>query len=445
MKTLIKNGYLITMEEESVQKDGYVIIEDETILATGSGVPPADEYDKVIDADEAIILPGFINTHTHVGMGLFRGYADDLPLMEWLETKIFPMEDQLNDEYLYHGAMLDILEMIQSGTTCFLSMYMFNNGAAKAILESGIRAVLGRGTSGIGPDEKHRQVFDEIRDLYRRCHGADNDRLRIWIGPHACYVCPPDYLKKVAALAEELHTGVTIHIAETQSEVDGCLKNYGLRPLPYIEQSGIFDHPTVAAHCVWMNEEELAILKKYQVGVAYNPESNMKLGSGVAPIGKMLQMGIHVGLGTDGSSSNNDLNMIGEMRSAAFLQKVANLDPLALSAWDVLRMATVEGAKILHWEDAIGQLKPGYQADLILIRTKCPHMRPLHDVVSNLVYSADKSDVETVMVKGRILMENRRMTGLHETEIIAQAERTFREMYKKLQQSQKKEDEKVDI
>ena len=216
MKTLIKNGYLITMEDETVQKDGYVIVEDEKILAVGSGKAPQDAYDKVIDADEALILPGFINTHTHTGMGIFRGYADDLPLMEWLETKIFPMEDQWTAERLYHAAMFDILEMIQSGTTCFLSMYMFNYAAAKAILESGIRGILGRGTSGIGPDEKHRQVFDEIRDLYKNYHMAGHGRLQIWIGPHACYTCPPGYLEKVAALAGELNTGVTIHISESQ-------------------------------------------------------------------------------------------------------------------------------------------------------------------------------------------------------------------------------------
>ncbi len=427
MKTLIKNGYLITMEDETVRENGFVVVEDDTIVLTGQGEAPKGPYDKVIDADEALILPGFINTHTHVGMGLFRGYADDLPLMEWLETKIFPMEDQWTTEYLYHAARLDILEMIQSGTTCFLSMYMFNYGAARAVLETGIRAILARGTSGLGTEEKINADFAEIRDLFQKYHGADGGRLQFWLGPHACYVCPPDYLKRMAALADELNAGVTTHIAETVSEVEGCVSSYGRRPLEHFLASGLFRHPAVVAHCVWLNDGEIETLKKHNIGVAYNPESNMKLGSGIAPVVKMLRAGVKVALGTDGSSSNNDLNMIGEMRSAAFLQKAANCDALALSAWEVLRMATVYGAEILRLGHTIGKLAPGYQADIILVGTKAVHMRPLHDPVSNLVYSADKSDVKTVMVKGRILMENR-VTQLNEAEIIQNAEETFRKM-----------------
>ena len=434
MKTLIKNGYLLTMEDETIRENGYVVVQDEKILCTGCGDAPQDSYDKVIDADEAIILPGFINVHTHTAMGLFRGYADDLPLMEWLTTKIFPIEEQLTNEYTYHGAMLDILEMIQSGTTCFLTMYMLNFGIAKAALESGIRSIVGWSTSGSKPMDKEMKVMDGIRKLFREYDGAGNGRVRVWTAPHACYTCDPEHLKRMADLTGELKTGTTIHLSETQSEVNGCVERYGMRPPAYFEQSGLYDYPLVAAHCIWLNDDEIAMLKKYHIGVAYNPESNMKLGSGIAPVMKLREAGVPVGLGTDGSSSNNDLNMIGEMRTAAFLQKAASLDPVALTAWDVLRMATVEGAKVLHMENEIGQLKPGYQADIILVDTKKPHMRPRHNVVSNLVYSADKSDVKTVMVQGKILMEDWKMTTLNEEEIIKNAEWTFAQMEAKLQQ-----------
>jgi len=364
LKILIENASIVTMTEANrVLEKHYLIIEEDLITAIGSGEPPAGSYDKRIDATNHMLLPGFVNAHTHAAMTLLRGYADDLPLMEWLETKIWPLEAKLTAEDVYWGTMLAIVEMIKSGTTCFTDMYFFMDQVARAVEETGIRAVLSRGMVGVGPE--HQRAIDESRETVAQWAGRGEGRISFLLGPHAPYTCPPDYLHKVMELATELQVGINIHIAETLSEIEDIKKLYGRSPVAHLENLGLFNHHTVAAHCVHLTDEDIQILAQYNVGVVHNPESNMKLASGIAPVPAMLKAGIPVALGTDGASSNNNLDMLQEMRSCAFLHKVNSFDPTVLPAYQALQMATVNGAQALRL-DRLGTLGGGKKADLIL-------------------------------------------------------------------------------
>lgn len=419
-RILIKNATVITMlGHDKVYPIGEVAIENDKIVACGpKGTVAADwQAEKVIDAEGCIVMPGFINCHTHAAMTLLRSYADDLPLMEWLTKKIWPLEDKLNGEDVYWGTKLCILEMIKNGTTTFTDMYFFMEDVAKAVEETGIRAVLSRGMVGVGPSSDI--AIDESKAFVENWQGKGDGRITVMLGPHAPYTCPPDYLKKVIALAKELKVGIHIHLAETETEVkDIGEQNDGKTPIELMEEVGLFELPVVAAHCVHLTDRDMEILKKYNVGVAHNPESNMKLASGVAPVPKMLTMGINVGLGTDGAASNNNLDMMEEMRSAALLHKVSTMDPTVLHSYEALSMATVNGAKVLGKEKEIGVLSPGYKADLIILDAKKPHLYPQHDFIAHLVYSAQSADVETVIINGKIVMENRKVLTMDENEIL---------------------------
>ena len=426
MRILIENGSIVPMNEANkVLEKYYLIIEEDIITAIGSGAPPAGNYDKRIDAANHMLLPGFVNTHTHAAMTLLRGYADDLPLMEWLETKIWPLEAKFTADDVYWGTMLAIVEMIKSGTTCFTDMYFFMDQVARAVEETGIRAVLSRGMVGVGPE--HQRAIDESRELIARWSGRGEGRISFLLGPHAPYTCPPDYLHKVMELATELQVGINIHIAETLTEFEDIKKLYGRSPVAHLEDLGLFHHHTVGAHCVHLTDEDIQILAKYKVGVAHNPESNMKLGSGIAPVPEMLKAGIPVALGTDGASSNNNLDMLQEMRSCAFLHKVNSLDPTVLPAYQALQMATVNGAQALRL-DRLGTLAVGQKADIILVSLKEAHMIPRYDLIANLVYSGQASDVQTVIINGQIVMENRVIKTFDEQEVLAQAKRVARQL-----------------
>jgi len=421
VKILIENASIVTMTEANrVLEKHYLIIENDVIAAIGSGEAPAGDYDKRIDAVNHMLLPGFINAHTHAAMTLLRGYADDMPLMEWLETRIWPMEDKLTAEDIYWGTMLAIVEMIKSGTTCFTDMYFFMDQVARAVEETGIRAVLSRGMVGVGPE--HQQAIDQSRQLVSEWHGRGNGRIQFCLGPHAPYTCPPDYLQKVMDLAGELKVGLNIHIAETLTEFEDIQKLYGRTPVKHLESLGIFQYPTIGAHCVHVTEEEIEILAKYQVGVAHNPESNMKLASGIAPVPAMLKAGIPVALGTDGASSNNNLDMLQEMRSCALLHKVNSFNPTVIPAYQALEMATANGARALRL-DRLGTLAVGRKADMILVSLKEAHMIPRYDLIANLVYAGQAADVQTVIIDGRIIMENRIIKTFDEQEVLEQAKR----------------------
>lgn len=419
MKTLLKNITILPMTnpKEIIEK-GYVLINDSLIQAVGAGEPPAGDYEKVIEGTNYLVMPGLINTHTHAGMTLLRSYADDLPLMEWLETKIWPMEDRLTGDDMYWGTMLAITEMIKSGTTTFTDMYFYMDRVAQAVQESGIRAVLSRGMVGVGPE--NQLAIDQSRQFIRDWQGGAQGRITVMLGPHAPYTCPPDYLKQVVALAKETGVGINIHVAETLDEINTIERDYGMSPVALLEKAGVFEVPVIAAHCVHVSEEDIAIMKKYGVGVAHNPESNMKLASGIAPVPRMLEAGLAVGLGTDGASSNNDLDMIQETRTCAFLHKVNSMDPTVLPAEQALSLATTLGAQVLHLEKEIGCLAPGYKADMILINLDQPHMTPRYDLMANLVYAGKASDVDTVIIDGCIVMENRQLQTIDEQKVLRQ-------------------------
>jgi len=422
MSILIKNLAILTMEEEEIIQPGYIVIKDNLIAEIGEGNCPAGDYERVIDGMGKVALPGFINAHTHAAMTLLRGYADDMPLMEWLNNRIWPLEAKLKGEDIYWGSKLAIAEMIKSGTTCFADMYFAMHRVAKAVEETGIRAVLARGMVGVGPEAD--QAIEQSRRLFYDFNGAAHNRIKIMLGPHAPYTCPPEYLKKVMALAEELGTGIHIHLSETIGEVRDITQQYGKSPVALLEELGLFNYPVLAAHCVHLSEEDIDILKKHNVGIAHNPESNMKLASGIAPVAHMLERGIPVALGTDGASSNNNLDMLQELRTAALLQKVNTMNPTVLPAFQALQMATVNGAKALGLENEIGKLLPGFKADLILVEINRPHMVPHYNLIANLVYSAQAADVDTVIIDGQVVMENRIIKSFSEKETIDMAMQT---------------------
>ncbi len=420
MNLLLDNITILPMGNEAKIEKGYIIIEDNLIKEVGEGAAPATEYDKIIDGTSKVALPGFINTHTHAAMTLLRGYADDLPLMEWLEEKIWPLEAKLSPEDVYWGTMLAITEMIKSGTTSFTDMYFYMDEVANAVETTGIRGFLARGMVGLGPE--HAQAITDSIDLHNKWQGKAEGRITFMLGPHAPYTCPPDYLTKVIALAKELDTSIHIHVSETLTEFQDIKKEYGKTPVRLLADLGLFSHHVIAAHCVHLTDEDIKILADYQVGVAHNPESNMKLASGIAPVDKMLKAGIPVSLGTDGASSNNNLDMLQEMRTCALLQKVNTLDPTVIPAYNALEIATYNGAQVLRVGDQIGQIKAGLKADLIILDLQTANMTPNYDVVANIVYAAQASDVETVIIDGRVIMENRIIKTFNEEEVINKAQ-----------------------
>lgn len=405
-KLLIRVAAIVTMESrESIIRDGEIAVAGNLIVHVGprGSAPASFVPDRVIDAPGQVAMPGLINCHTHAAMTLLRGYADDLPLMQWLEGKIWPVEAKLKREDIYWGTMLCCLEMISSGTTTFADMYFAMDRVAGAVDQAGLRANLSRGMIGVAPNAD--QALEESREFVEQWHGGAGGRVTAMLGPHAPYTCPPDYLEQVMKLAAETKVSIHIHLAETRTEVENITKQYGVSPIQLMEKIGLFEHQVLAAHCVHLDERDMEILTARRVGIAHNPESNMKLASGIAPVARLLEMGAVVGLGTDGPASNNNLDMVEEMRSAALLQKVATGDPMVLPAFEALQMATTWGAKALGLGDQIGQLKVNMKADLILLDLHRPHLYPRHDLLAHLVYAAKSADVSTVMVDGKVLME----------------------------------------
>jgi 5-methylthioadenosine/S-adenosylhomocysteine deaminase len=400
---------------------GYIVIEGDRILTVGEGSAPLDDYDIKLDGSNQMALPGFINAHTHAAMTLLRGYADDLPLMEWLEQKIWPLEAKLTGEDVYWGTMLALVEMIKSGTTCFADMYFFMDEVACAVEQSGMRAVLARGMIGLGPDNE--KAITESRELVRKWNGACDGRIKFILGPHAPYTCPPEYLNKVMAVAEELGVGLHIHLAETRGEFADSQRIYGKTPVAHMESLGLFKHSVIAAHCVHLTERDIDILARCRVSVVHNPESNMKLASGIAPVPEMLKAGIPVALGTDGASSNNNLDMLQELRTCALLHKVNTFDPTVIPAYQALQMATSNGAQALGLETEVGIIEAGKKADIIMVKLDEAHLIPCYDPVANLVYSGQAADVNTVIVDGKIIMQERVLKTINEEEVILQAQR----------------------
>ena len=418
MNTLIKNATVLLPDGTTPVAN--IAITDDRIAAVGD-VPENFQADKVIDGTQHFAIPGFVNAHTHASMTLLRSYADDMKLMDWLEQMIWPIEAKLHSDDIYWGAMLAAVEMIRSGTTAFADMYGPDMERVAEVVEvSGMRGVLSRGLIGVAPDSDKK--LEENAALYENYHGAAQGRITVMFGPHALYTCPPDYLKKIAAKAQELGAEVHIHMSETVGEIENCLKEYGKRPFAHIASTGLFENGTLAAHCVHLDDEDIDIIKKYHIRIAHNPGSNMKLASGTAPVPRLLEEGICVALGTDGASSNNNLDMLDEVQLAALMHKVHTLDPLAVPALTAVKMGTEYGAQALSLPD-VGRLQAGDKADIVLFSMHGAAWTPCYNPVSLLAYAAKSSSVDTVMVDGKLLMENGALMTLDEERILFEAQK----------------------
>lgn len=424
MDIFLKNAQIVTLnEKDEVIKEGCLGIKGGWIDYIGVCNSTIEAgYSKVIDCRGKTVMPGFVNAHNHLAMTMFRNYADDMKLMDWLFTKIFPLEDKLTDEAVYWASLLAMVEMIKSGTTTFSDMYFFMDSVARAVSESGMRAALSRGLQGESGTEELDHRLRENLELYDTYHNSCKGRIKVMLGPHSVYTTSEAYLRKVADTSRSRGIPVQIHLSETRDEVKGCIEKHGLSPVKYLDSLGLLDSSTVAAHCVVVDEADIDILAERRVNVVHNPGSNMKLASGIAPVTKMLDKGINVCLGTDGASSNNNLDMLEEIRMAAYLQKVANDDPTALPVDTVIRMAAERGARALGF-DNLGRLTPGSAADIIVLNTEKAQYYPKYNVKSSIVYSGSSSDVETVIIDGNLVMEGGHLVTLDEERILYKAQK----------------------
>ena len=419
-KTLFRQVTMLTGDDLQVQH-GDLLIEDGIIKKIGT-VSAAEAEDAVEFArgEHYVLVPGYINTHTHVAMSVLRDYGGDMPLDVWLNQYIWPAEAKLTDDDVYWGSCLGMLEMIASGTTCLVDMYDHCDAIAEAISDGGMRAILSRGS--VGMNDPEGRGIAENDAVYARWHGAEDDRIRVWYGPHAPNTCPGDYIQEMAQHARERGTGVHIHVAETKGEWEWCQSTHGMTPVGWLESLGVLDVPTLAAHSVWLDDADIAIYAKHGVAAAHNPISNLKLASGVCRVEDLQRAGVTVGLGTDGSSSNNIMSMHRELQVAALIHKIRNYDAQVVGARDALKLATIEGAKAIRWQDAIGSIAEGKKADLTLYKLDAPWNVPHHDVVSNLAYAAQQSDIDSVFVQGDCLYKHGDYTTLDKERILAEAE-----------------------
>lgn len=423
---LIRGGTILTMAGENLS-DGAVAVRNGEIIAVGPRAELENRFSarQHIEARGMVVMPGLVNAHTHAPMTLFRGIADDRDLMDWLQNFIFPAEkNNVDAEFVRWGTRLAAAEMIRSGTTTFADMYYFEADIARETKKAGLRAVLGETLIDFpAPDNK---TWDEAMAYMRRyATEFKNDPLITpAVAPHAPFTVSKEHLIAVRALARELGIPILIHLSETEDELRQVgERSGGLKPGAYLDSIEFLDTDVVAAHGVWLSSAEITTLAAKGVGVVHNPESNMMLASGIAPVIEMRAAGIDVGLGTDGpAGSNNNLDMFEEMASAARLQKIASRDPKALSARDVLEMATISGARCLGLEDKIGTIEVGKRADIIVVDLRQARTQPVYSVESTLVYASSGDDVVTTIVDGKVLMLNRRMLTLNVDEILSQAE-----------------------
>ncbi len=413
-------GYLF--DGETLLNDVTVTIENGKIRDIKKGFLKLDEY-EIIDKKEHFAFPAFINTHTHSAMTGMRGLADDLPLMEWLNKYIFPVELKLVDrDFINTFFPLALVEMIHSGIGTFADMYFFQDEAASWVKKAGLRAVLAEGVIDFGTPNK-KSVGEQlayVRDFIEDFKGDKN--VIPAIGPHAPYTCSPDLLKESWEMAEKYDVPYLIHVSETQDEVNMVLEKYGKRPVVHLKDIGVLGSRVVSAHSVHLNQEEMEIFKEFGVGVSHNPQSNMKLASGIAPIKKYVELGIKVSIGTDGVASNNNLDYIEELRTASFLQKVSTNDPTALSATLTLKIGTKGGAEVLGLEN-VGEIKPGYSADIAILNLSASNLVPVYNPISHLIYAASAQNIDTLIVRGKVIMEDFEIKTLDEEAIKEKAKR----------------------
>ena len=416
---LIKNAELITIDESKpLIIKGYIGIKDGRIDLISDSLPENAEAREVIDGRNKIAMPGLVNAHSHSAMTLMRNYADDMALEKWLFDNIFPVEAKLTDKDVNWGTMLGISEMLKSGITAFADMYMFMDEVARAVTESGIKANLCKSPVQFFEDGQLKRL-DKSQgtiDYYNSYHNSADGRIKVFVEIHSVYMFNENTLRNAAQLAKQLNTGIHIHLLETVAEVESSKKDYGMTSIEICRETGVLDVPVMAAHCVHLTDSDLRIMKEKNASIVHNPTSNLKLGSGIARVPEMMDMGINVCLGTDGAASNNNLNMFEEMNISAILHKGVAMNPQLMKAQDVLKMGTVNGARAIGFDDT-GVLSEGMKADIILVDTDKPHFYPKNDPMAMIVYSAQAADVDTVIVDGNVLMKNREFTHIDEEKI----------------------------
>ncbi len=431
---------MITIDQQRrMIRDGAILIQNDKITQVGKAsevkISPRAEYE--IDAKGMVIIPGLIDTHVHLAQALLRGCADDTSLIDWLRKFVWPLQGNFEAEDGRVSAELCMLEMIRSGTTTFLesllhSRYGFD-GIAESVQSSGMRGILSKTVMGLpgygleksimhpGMIEDAETCLREVEGHFKRWNGAANGRIRVWYGARSLGGCTPELYKQIASGAKRLRTGVTMHLSEVEEDVRYAKKQFGKMPAEFMDQVGLVGPNVVFAHGVWLTEREWQIFAQKGASVAHCPSSNMKLASGIAKVPEMMQAGVNMGLGCDGGPSNNCYDMVREMKAASLLQKARLLDPLVMSAESVLEMATIKGAKALGLQQEIGSIEVGKKADLILATTRKPHLTPTFNPVSHLVYAAQGSDVDTVIIDGKVVMEKGIVKTLNEEEIIQSA------------------------
>lgn len=422
MNILIENVKILTMADGEVIKNGNIYIENEKIKKITNDKIDFS-YDKKIDGKNYLAMPGFVNAHTHVGMSLFRNFSDDVELMTWLNEKIWPLEDKLIEEDVYWSSLLSHAEMIMTGTTSFADMYYFEDQTIKALEKSKMRAQISR---GLTLEDKDYTKIKENIDLFKKYENSQDGRINIAFGPHAVYTTDKNYLKEINKYAKKYKMPVHIHLSETKTENTDCMKRFNQSPTEVFEECGIFENKTIAAHGVYLSDKDLDILSKYDVSVVHNPSSNLKLSSGFLDCTRVLNKKVNLAIGTDSSASNNNLSMIKEISLTSLVSKYNN--PKNLKAYDVLKMATINGAKALGLDDKIGTLEEGKLADIILIDLNNPNHTPQNNLISSLPYSTFDKDVSYVIINGDLVYDDKKFVYLNEKEIIKNAEESFEKL-----------------
>jgi 5-methylthioadenosine/S-adenosylhomocysteine deaminase len=423
---IVSGGTVVTMDRlRAIVEDGAVVIKGDTILEVGSRAELEGKYQaaQTIDARGTLVLPGFVNGHTHVPMTLFRGLHDDVTLDEWLHKYIFPAEAKnVDEEFVRWGTRLAAAEQIRSGITTFADMYYFEDVIAEETKAAGMRGVLGETFIDFpAPDNKSEaEMLAYTEKFLKRWQG--DPLIQAAPAPHSIYTCSRKTLQDSAALARKYQAPILIHVAEMKKEWEDSEKQNGMSPVGYLNSIGVLGPDVVAAHCIYVDETDRELLAQKQVGCVHNPSSNMMLASGVSPVPEMRAAGVAVGLGTDGpAGSNNDLDLLEEMDLAAKLAKITKMSPTALNAKAVVEMATIDGAKALHMDKEIGSLEPGKKADLILISLDEPNAVPMYDIYAQLAYALKASDVETVVIGGKVVMRDRKLLTVNEEQAIQKA------------------------
>jgi 5-methylthioadenosine/S-adenosylhomocysteine deaminase len=445
MNLVIFGGTILTMGSMGIIRDGAVVVEGGTIIDVGKSDEIKRKYPRYerIDASGKIVMPGLVNTHQHAAMSLLRGYADDYPLREWLENWVWPFERHMTGYDIYVGALLTAVESVMGGTTTINTMYhyMEDYNEAMAFAEVGLRGVIGHVCFSWRKDHDRKA----LNDLAGRWHGKADGTIRVSVDPHAPYTVDPEYMGELRAITLELNerygsSGEPIiwhtHLAETEDEARKIKESFGVTVengvVDYMDSLGVLSGDVVAAHCIHLTGRDMEALRTRSVKVAHNPISNLKLASGVSPVPELLNMGVTVALGTDSPCSNNSADMFEVMKFTALLHKGVNKNPILLPAEQVLRMATIDGAKALSWDNEIGSIEPGKKADLAILNFKRPHLWPLYSEISHLIYAVKSSDVETVIINGRIIMEDREIKTVRVEEVMEKADKAKEKLLERL-------------